>query len=564
MEERAEEEKLDDARASLADAPGDRLRLRDALRLEGKGATACYWGSLAVLAVAIFVPRLLPCTDYPQHLGLADIGRRLFDPAAPEHASFQLNLFTYNGLFHLLVAQLSRVLSIELAGRVVLASSLVLLGGASLALLRALGRPAGYAALMVPVIFSSSVGWGFVNYALGVALMTCALVFVARALRRPSIACAIGAALLSLLCAATHVLATLLLCLFAASLAPELALRATAARGQTLLQNATRAAVRATIALCPLLVGAAFCIAVYRVQYAWSPGSYSDPTLEGSAPSLGKKLLHFCAWATGLHADHSDQLFVLAALVVVLVAWIASFRRGHGETTRRDASVVLPFVVVTAAYLMTPMVIIGTHVIFPRLAQAVVLAAVVSAPRITGARARLAEIACLGLALFSSLNLLVHVALYARETDDASRVIDDLPAGRRATAVVYQPETFAFRGRTLVHLAAYYGARKHADWAYSFARFLSVPVRYTATGAPGWPARGWEFGPQDYDARCRYARTFDLVIVAAPPEVAEDASGEPAIRARVFGDDRDAVRLLSHHGRFWAFDSAGLPADGTP
>jgi hypothetical protein len=29
------------------------------------------------------------------------------------------------------------------------------------------------------------------------------------------------------------------------------------------------------------------------------------------------------------------------------------------------------------------------------------------------------------------------------------------------------------------------------------------------------------------------------------------------------GQDADAVKLLSHHGKFWAFDTAGLPDDGT-
>jgi hypothetical protein len=38
---------------------------------------------------------------------------------------------------------------------------------------------------------------------------------------------------------------------------------------------------------------------------------------------------------------------------------------------------------------------------------------------------------------------------------------------------------------------------------------------------------------------------------------------EASIRGLVFGKDADAVKLLSHHGKFWAFDTAGLPDDGT-
>ena len=43
----------------------------------------------------------------------------------------------------------------------------------------------------------------------------------------------------------------------------------------------------------------------------------------------------------------------------------------------------------------------------------------------------------------------------------------------------------------------------------------------------------------------------------------EDDSGESLVRALVFKQDAQAVRLLSHHGRYWAFDTAGLPDDGT-
>ena len=49
----------------------------------------------------------------------------------------------------------------------------------------------------------------------------------------------------------------------------------------------------------------------------------------------------------------------------------------------------------------------------------------------------------------------------------------------------------------------------------------------------------------------------------APKELPRDASGEPLVRALLFKQDAQTVRLLSHHGRYWAFDTAGLPDDGT-
>jgi hypothetical protein len=167
----------------------------------------------------------------------------------------------------------------------------------------------------------------------------------------------------------------------------------------------------------------------------------------------------------------------------------------------------------------------------------------------------------LGLGMAAGANLVLHCALYAWETNDASRVIDDLPPGGAATAVIWDSGTYAFRNGTLTHLAAYYGARKHGAWAFAFARYLSVPVRFKPGSQPAWPAKGWEFDADQYDARCKYARAFPLVIVKVPAEVGVD--DEPAVRRLVFKQDALEPRRLSHHGRYWAFDTAGLPDDGT-
>lgn len=545
------------ARASDPGADG----LAALLSLDSARATVAYWTGVALVALAMFVPRLLPCVDYPQHLALADVARRLADPSAPERLTHQINYFTYNGLFHVLVAKLARVLPIEVAGRSVVALSLVLLGGSVLALMRTLRRPAEYAALATPVLFSFALGWGFVNYALGTAIAFTALVFVARSLQRPTWASLLGTAVFGLLCSMTHVLAMLILCLFSASLAPELAWRSVAAR--SLAERLRRGTVRSVVALAPILVGALWCVLVYREQYKWDPVMYKDATLEGTSPPIAEKLMYFGAWATGVHADGTDQALVWFGVAVCLVAMgiglARLLRREHWDGEGDSLPVVLPSVAMLAAYLLTPMVFIGTHLIFPRLSQPLVIATLLAAPRIVGLAGSRLRVAALTVGTVAGINIFAHSCWYARETDDASRVIDDLPPGRRAAAVVYQPTTFAFRHGTLVHYAAYYAARKGGDWAFSFARYLSVPVRFRAGGSPWWPARGWEFGPGDYNPRCHYARHFDLLLVKAPPGYTDEAE----VRTLVFGKDALLPRALSHHGDFWGFDTQGIPDDGT-
>lgn len=550
-----------DAREVLVEPASQSRRI--AVSLETRRATLLYWGGVGLVVAGLFVTKLLPCVDYPQHLALSDVARRLADPAAPEHAEYRLNYFTYNGLFHFVVAWLSRLLPIELAGRLVVAVSLVAMAGAVVALLRVTRRPVVHAALFTPILFSFSVGWGFVNYVLATAIAAWTLVFVARAAMRPTVLDVAAVAVLGGVCAFAHVLAMLILCLAAAAVGLELAWRGVC--GRVGAARAARTLARATLAVGPLLLGCLYCIAVYRVQYTWDPNMYRDPTLEGTAPPVWAKLVWFTAYSTDLFWDATDQVLLAVAVVIMgWTEWLAYKGRRAGEPhDPANRPLVLPFVALFGAYLATPMVLVGTHLIFPRLAQWAILGAVLAIPRVPAAKAARASKWFLGIGLAAGANLTLHCLLYAWETNDASRVIDDLPAGRAATAVIWEPGTWAFRNGTLTHLAAYYAARKHGQWAFAFARYLSVPVRFEPGSQPAWPAHGWEFDAPKYDPRCKYARAFPLVIVKAPAELPRDASGEPRVRAIVFKKDAEAVRLLSHHGRYWAFDTTGLPDDGT-
>jgi len=549
----------DSAAVGVADRPSDTTlserpeRLVELLSLETARGTIAYWTGVLLVSFALFIPKLIPCVDYPQHLALADIARRLTDPTAPEQVTHQINYFTYNGLFHILVAKLGRLMPIELAGRVVVSFSLILLGGAVLALVRVLRRPPAYAALATPALFSFAVGWGFVNYALGTALAFTTAALVARTLTRPTLASVVATAIVGWLCALTHVLAMLLLCLFAASLAPEVSFRAVSAR--TKLGRLGKATLRSFIALAPLLIGCVWCIAVYREQYEWDPVMYKDRTLEGTSPPIWQKIAYFGSFATGLHSDFTDQGVLGLAFLVCAIAIVYGIR----QRNRGDSVLVLPFIAAFAAYLATPMVFIGTHLIFPRLTQAVVIGAILAMPALTGQAAPRLRVAALTIGVVTGVNIVGHMVVYAAETNDASRVMDDMPEGRRVAGVIYGGDTFSFRHGTLVHAAAYYAARKHGDWAFSFARFLSVPVRFRPGGGPPWPLKGWEFNASDYNPRCKYARHFDLVLIKAPKLVTE----EQELRTIVFGRDASAVKFVSHHGRFWAFDTKGLPTDGT-
>ncbi|MGH7438522.1 MAG: hypothetical protein ACRENE_22780, partial [Polyangiaceae bacterium] len=120
------------------------------LTLGSRGTTAAYWAAVALVISGLFVTHLLPCVDYPQHLALADVLRRLWNASGPEHAMYVANYFTYNGLFHEVVAALSILVPIEVAGRLLVAASLAATAAGVVALVRVLRRPPVHAALFTP------------------------------------------------------------------------------------------------------------------------------------------------------------------------------------------------------------------------------------------------------------------------------------------------------------------------------------------------------------------------------------------------------------------------------
>jgi hypothetical protein len=541
------------------------LRWVDLYELDTRRTTILYWTGVALVAAAFFSTKLLPCVDYPQHLALSDVARRLaVNPSSPEHSEYELNLFTYNGLFHLIVAALSICAPVELVGRAVIAASLVALASAMVALVRVLRRPLAHAALFTPILFSFSLGWGFVNYVLATSIAAWVLVFIARGALRPSFSAAAAVGLLGLACAFAHVLAMMIVCVAGAGLALELGWRG-APPSTPPASRALRAVLRATVAALPLVLGCAYCIAVYERQYDWDRNMYRDPTLEGTAPPVWQKLAFFGAFASDLFGDATDQVVLWVTVAVMtwsaLRAWKdSSAPPGEGG---EPPAIVAPFLLMTLAYFSTPMVLVGTHLIFPRLGQWVMFGAVLATPRFPAALEARARRYILRLGLIAGANAVVHCLLFHLETRDASALIDDLPSGRAATAVIWDPGTRAFRNGTLTHLAGYYAARKHGKWAFAFARYLSVPVRFKANSQPPWPSHGWEFDAEQYSPRCLYARAFPLVLLRAPEELAGAPSDEATLRVLVFKRDADRVHLLSHRGRFWAFDTSDIPGDGT-
>ena len=122
----------------------------DLVRLETRGLTVAYWAAAGAFALAYWLTPLPPCIDYPQHLALGALMRRLLDPSSPERLVYQVTPLTYNGLFHVLVAGLSLLMPPEVGGKLILSAVVILTAGAFLELVRLGDRPRWYAFLLLP------------------------------------------------------------------------------------------------------------------------------------------------------------------------------------------------------------------------------------------------------------------------------------------------------------------------------------------------------------------------------------------------------------------------------
>jgi hypothetical protein len=468
----------------------------------------------ALLFPLLFLgPALPPFVDYPQHVAIAATLRRLADPASQASARYEANLLTYNGLFDELAALLSFVMPVERAARLLVVGALELFVLGAFALFaRQRAHRLAYV-LLVPMLPSFALVWGFTNHVLGMGLgFVFAAVLahaVAKAERSPWRNAPLAA--LGLLLAHTHVLATILCLLVAGAFV----------LGEALRDDARPRAVAARVAHAALVVApaCAFCIFVHLRQVHTHASAYVVAA-EGESDPLVAKLAWFGARVTGGLASHVDGHLVWAALAVgaAALAHRAFTRRTEAPGAHSSiAPVALPAFALVGAYLLVPSVFVGTFLVYPRLAlpaAALLLGLVRAAPR-----AVLLEGAAFVVAAASFVVTGRALARFDAEARDLEAVLAKAPPALALTAVHETPRTPDFEPPVLQHVAAYHVARHDAHAAGLFGAYASLPVRFRAP--EGGPRRSWLDGDgARFDPADPFAERFParLVVLASPTD----------------------------------------------
>jgi len=507
--------------------------------------TITFWGALAILIVSLFRARSLPLVDYPQHLALAGILRRMFDPAAPERALFETNLLSYNSAFHVVVAALNVVLPIDAAGKVVVGLYVLLAGAATLLLLRATGRPKTRAFLVVPILVGYSFAWGFINFSLGLAIQ---LIVLSRVIQAPPVESRARlrydaiTALLAVLGAWTHLLAS--------ALGYMLMLVAIVVRVQTdKVPFATRLgrAVRTGLPLIPAIL---YCVAVYYRQkkLAWQNFEYG--AYEGNDVFAMVKVKGFLGYATGLRADELDVKILSVALFILFLG--ALFRDPEDE-----APPVLRWLFASSvfAFLVIPHVFWATNFVFERISFLVVFTAILWVPRAMPRREELLRLMSVSVGLGAAASFFMFMGVVAQESADFDEVIASMPKARRVTGLLWYPKLDVTMEWSMLHSPAYYVARNGGEVAFSFTRTMSLPVHYKRETLPPDPPANFEWNPKDYDVRDKYAKYFDLVLM----KTTHDDGKDP--RESVWHSHAQEVDVVLHKGKWWVFETKRVKDD---
>jgi hypothetical protein len=509
------------------------------LELETRELTLVYWATAFLFSLALWVTPFPPLIDYPQHVAVGALLRRMADPLSPERALYDPNFITYNGGFHVLIAALSFAMRPEIAGKLLLSIYPLAFAYAVLALVRAAERPRWYALFALPVTWSFAVGWGFANYFMSVPFVILAFALWVRASRGEK-----GALwkvmLLSAFLSYTHVLATLCLCMMIGVAGLASFHQLGASYKERLLGLA-----KLPIAVWPAIVWSLFAFLHNRS----SPHANWEGWDEGLDDPLWYKLLHVTAYTVGNFSDHTDQLLLTLSVGMMIVLWQWPREKSPAHPVMKAEAITW-----AALYCIVPKVFIATWFVFERFPPFAVVFAAAALPIARGfVHERWIRNAAAAVALVASLSTVWHFRVIPDEAD-ADAILDDIPEGKRVIAVTWSNTGQPVILREMwVHLLAYYQARRPGQIAYSFAKFESMPVHYAVGKAPPGIPGGMEWDGSKYSPFEPYARYWDTVLVRTP-----DAEPEGDPRFRTFRSAAAAVHVIAHRGRFWLYDASSL------
>ena len=512
---------------SLAPDP----KSKSAFSVGGPLLTTAFWAIFSMFVGALFLTPILPFGDYPYHLALASILRRLLTPGSPEHALYETNLLTYNSLFHIAVALLAFVIPVRWAGLVVAASFWLILSLATIALLRATRQPTSRAIGIFPAFVMMPFTWGFMNFCIGTAIQLYAL---ARTIGRPRVGAKVSYDLVTAFVVILGVWSHLLGSAIVYALAFVALLVRMHADKDPLLVRFGRT-IREGLPYLPAL--ALVALIYWREEHG--------PVANGDEPDADlfaiKKVMLFFSISCDFLSNRLDMLRVEIGAALLTVC--AFFRAVRGKDPYPTLRLWL-LATAGAIYLIMPASVWATAILFHRLVLVVYVLFLVWVPLGIPLVEGLVAWSLAVLGLTAGLGFVYERRAMLPDAKDFEAVLKAAPPHRSITGDIRDSSLEGSLQPWGGHLVAFYVAYGGLESSVNYADKMSLPVRYkrgfVALDAP-------RSARSRYQPTYQYAKRFDLVLIRTAP-----GDGIPAMAK---GAERG--RLVAHRGRYWLFDVKG-------
>jgi hypothetical protein len=485
----------------------------------------------ALVAWPILGAAWLPFVDYPEHLGtiaaLHGASDARFSPYfVVDYPRTQYLLFYFVGDL------LAYPFGIEGAGRATVVLSVAGLPWAVALWLREHGRPMVLGALASGVALHVFVFWGFLNYAMGMALGLLALAALARLLRRPD---AVSATVLALAALATFYAHAQLFAWFGLMAIVQTA-AALPAAGWARLRRAVGWGLVAAI---PSVVGVLVWLRNSGVIERGVAGTRngSAAALANAPPSFAPVRQTVEQWLSHSFGSYTDgagthlavAFFAVALLFVTMRGagrrgpWIARTNEPAPTTWRSRAPLAAPLpslgpelvaLGTFALYLFAPHSYRNIEPINLRFFPLALALVPALGPRTAiglGSRG-LASAACIALALFGASVHREHFRQTDVEMGDLAPALAAIPPGGRVMGLIFDRESRIVPLPTYLHSHQYYQAHVGGLACFGFVEFPISPIQYRpGAEPPPFPPR-FEWTPESYD-HATYGASFDHWLV---------------------------------------------------
>ena len=479
----------------------------------------------AILGVVYLVPffafEYLPMQDMPVHLAVVRIwseagSNSVLGQTYVPRDSFSPYLVVY-GLLRLL----SHVVSLHVAGKMVLIGYALLLPLSVAYALRSFGRDPRLSLLAFAFIFNRQFVLGFLSSLFAIPLFVFIIGLLKRYLDAPTLRREVTLAFLVVMLYFTHGLAALCF-----AIAGPIVFFLHVWHPKQILRRS-------------LFVWPALGICIL-----WALRSSKGKPFVGEFYSFTKNMSELGHWAVNvLQADVDD--YGLVAIVATLLATAAIVPKQRIRVARSHAMAVAGIGLLTAffflpAHIMQPLDHWGTggRVVIPGFLLLLGLPSI----DFRGARALLL-VPALSVMLYARVQLGRAMADFDAQARHIDAVIAEMPPDQRVMCLVYQKEHPAFEASPFWHFLAYYQVRKGGASSDGFVN-EDTPIQWRTAPLPS-------LNPHIAASAFKYAEmgsSFDYFLVLW---------GEKSVPQYSFPGAGKNVRLVAKSGRFAAYENLG-------